>query len=251
MKERRHQHRHQPKVYLTVYDAATGAPLGQLVNMSSEGAMLVTPEPVKVGSRVRCRLNLPLRLMERDAIEFDAECRWCRKNIPANRWESGYQLAVASEDAEIIPYLIIGFEIGGWGDEGPLPEVKTIDLSNRRQSTRYEFDYNLPVYEFDNYRQIGELADLSTEGVRIISRRPVEKGDRLRCRVKLNRTIFQEDYLFLEVRCMWSREISGSTQFESGHRIVNISRRDAAIVMNLIFHDGRPCPGQRTARLVD
>lgn len=250
MVERRKQQRYRPAKYLTVYDFSTGKPLGKLVNMSSEGAMLVTPGPVKESSLLRCCLKLPLQLRGRGEVIFDAECRWCRKNVNADRWESGHQLTMADEDAELVPYLLIGFEVGDWGEKCPVPEVRTIDLANRRDSTRYQFGCTLPVFEKDSYRQIGELADLSTQGVRIISSRPINKGDQLRCRIKLHRKVFQEDFLVFESECRWHRKIEGHLQYESGHRIVTISPRDAAIIMNLIFHDGKVRPTQRKARVV-
>ena len=249
MKERRKLPRYSLKKYLTVYNSVSGQPIGELVNMSEEGAMFVTPEPIRETTSIPCRVKLPLRIMEQDEIVFEAEYRWCRKNIKKNRWESGYRLVTTGINAELIPYLVLGFEIGDWGDKD-LPEVTIIGLESRRGSVRYEFDFPLPVFEVDSYRQIGELSDLSTLGIGIITNRPVKKGDRLNCRVKLPRKVFQEDYLVLQSVCMWSRKIGEQSQYESGHRIETISKRDTAIILNLIIHGGEEQHAERAARVL-
>ncbi|MEW5794798.1 MAG: PilZ domain-containing protein [Candidatus Zixiibacteriota bacterium] len=236
--ERRKNERHSSRKYLKVHDHSTRELLGRLVNLSSDGAMLITPGPVKVSGTRRCAVQLVDQIMGRDEIIFDAECRWCRKNVKEDRWESGYRLTVTGIDAVLISYLILGLKLRFWGEED-LPDAKTVEKRNRRKSDRYELDRPLPVFERNSYRQIGELADFSLSGIRIITPKPVDKDTVLHCRVKLPEQVFQREYLVLDVRCMWCRQGESGLGYESGYSIVNISRQDASIILHLLVHKGK------------
>lgn len=239
--ERRQSERFAPSDRVVVVDAVTNRPIGTIATLSSEGAMLLTARPVKPAAILRCRIDLKQPLLESAVIHFEAECRWCRKNVPLNRWESGYRLTANTDDAYRLSLLVLGFKLGQWG-QTDLPDVTTIDLDNRRKAARFEFDSPLPVYEFKCYRQLGELADLSVSGCRLITDLPFRQDETLRCRVGLPKTVHGQDYLVLSLRCRWCRTAADNTRFESGHAVEILSRRDAALVLYLLINYGRPQP---------
>lgn len=236
--KRKHE-RHASDVRLYVYDAKTGHLIGKLANLSAQGAMLVTSEAIKSSTVYSCRMELPQEILGHRFIEFTAECRWSRKNVELDRWESGYQLSLSGINAEMIEYLILGFKLCGWADPG-LEGLQTVELESRRRSVRYEFDKPLPVFEKSNYRQIGVMADLSVEGMRLLTQKPIEQDQLIECRVKLPKPIFQQEYLILEAVCMWCRKGTRTAEHASGFRLVNVSRENAAIVLHLIIHYARP-----------
>ncbi|HOP06669.1 MAG TPA: PilZ domain-containing protein [candidate division Zixibacteria bacterium] len=108
--------------------------------------------------------------------------------------------------------------------------------SRCRQATRFEFQEKLPVYEKDSYRQIGELVDLSTLGVRLISKQAVESGTLISCRVSLPKPVFGREYLNFEAKCMWSHRCEFAVEYESGYQFCRLSEEDAAIVLHLLIH---------------
>lgn len=247
--DRRKHERCSPEIYLTVHDCLTKQPMGKLVNLSPEGAMLVTSRPIRASTSFRCRVELPHRIMGHNDVFFNAECRWCRKNVKADRWESGYRLNVTGIDAELVQYLILGFKLCDWG-EADLPDAKTRDMENRRRSDRHELCDPLPVFELRSYRQIGKLADLSMAGFRIITQKPIGKDDMLQCRVKLPKKIFQQDYLTLGARCMWCRKRTSDAHYESGHKIVNISEDDASVILHVLIHFAKAQQTKRRVQVV-
>jgi hypothetical protein len=235
MKERRKQDRLNPKKFWNVYDRQTKQQIGKLVNLSSEGAMFITPRPAKASTTYQCRVELPLELLGQPEIIFDAECRWCRKNVKADQWESGYKLNVAGKHAKSISYLVLTLKLGYWGDEN-IADATTREMESRRRQIRYELEEMLPVYELQSYRQIGYLADLSIQGARLITKKRIKKDALNHCRVALSRSIPQQEYLVFDSMCMWCRRSSDGVQYESGHRIVNISEKDSAVLLNLLIH---------------
>ncbi|HVP07364.1 MAG TPA: PilZ domain-containing protein [Candidatus Acidoferrum sp.] len=249
IEERRKSERQDAPQFMTVYDAASKQPVGTLVNMSTEGAMFVTDRPVKPATTFRCRVELPQDIMDHEQVRFEAECRWCRKNVAKDRWESGYRLTAEGIEAYLISCLVLGFTLGDWGDK-TLADVKTVDMENRRRAERYEFESQLAAFEPTSYRQIGLVADLSADGVRLITDGPITEGSKFPCRVKLPKKVFQREFLALNLKCRWCRELKNRNQYESGYRFIDISKEDAAIVLHLMIHYGKPRGSQKRIAVV-
>jgi hypothetical protein len=238
LENRREIKRQTATKHMPVYDFGTGQPLGYLVNLSPAGAMFVTQEPVKPSSTFRCRLQLADSIMGYDDICFDAECRWCRKNIAADRWESGYRIRLSGIDKYLVQFVSLGFELCNWGDDS-IQDVATVEMTNRRKSTRFEVDNPLPVYELKGYRQLGTLMDLSTSGARLVTHKIIRIDDLLHCRVRLPKKIFRRDYLTLNLKCVRCRKLKGGTLYDSGFTIESTSREDTAIILHLLLHYAR------------
>jgi hypothetical protein len=235
MVERRKHKRHKSETYLKVFDRESERPIGELANLSPNGAMLITSERVKESTVIKCQVKLTQPIMGHNEIVFDAECQWCRKNVKKGWWESGYSTNVSGENAELVSYLSLSFELGKWQIPGPI-DVKMVKLENRRKSPRFEVKDHFPVYEQHSYRQIGELADLSTEGASLITPEAIDKGRLLHCRVKLPKKVFQRDYLVFDAECMWCRKIKDKDSYESGYQLKNVLEHDAVIILHLIIH---------------
>lgn len=239
MVERRQDPRYQSPETLTVVDRDTRQPVGTLVNLSNDGAMFVCDSPTKPGATLYCRLDLTRPIMGHSEVVFDAECRWCRKNIARNRWESGYRLSASNENAYLMSFLVLSYKLSE-SDETAIPDVRTVELTNRRRSVRFEFETPLPVFEEQDYRQIGTLADVSVDGFRIISAATVNRSDIVKYRVQLPKKIFEQEFLILTAQCRWCRKMKNGKQFESGYLFQQVAKQDAAVILHLIMHYARP-----------
>ena len=234
MVERRKHPRGEPDKCLSVVDRGSGKRIGLLANLSSEGAMLITETPVKARTTLLCRVKLPLPILDRDYIDFDAECRWSRKNVEQGWWESGYLLKMSAVDRELVSYLSLSFVLGDCGMPN-LSEPTVVLQENLRNTTRYRFRQPLPVYEQRGYKAIGSLVDLSIQGAKLTTIRPVRKGDLLTCKVRLPKTVFGEDFLSFEAECVWCKKNADAATYSSGYLLRNVSERDAAIILHLII----------------
>jgi hypothetical protein len=248
-KDRRKHKRFARPESLTVFDCSIMQPLGELVNLSTDGAMLITSDPIKPASAFRCRMELRPHIMERSEVHFELECRWCRKNVTKSRWESGYRLTAFGDNVYILSFLVLAFKLCGWGDPS-IPDAKTIDMPNRRKADRFEFTDRLPIYEHRGYREIGALVDLSVNGVRIISERPISKDDVLKCRLQLPQTVLQVEFLTLTLQCIWCRSKESADQFESGHKFIGASKQDTAVLLHLMINHGNPKQGEKKILVV-
>ncbi len=108
MKDRRCLRRYETEDYFPVVERGTDRIVGRLANLSAEGAMLITEEPVKKRDILKLTLRLPQPVLGHDSIDFDAECRWCRKGKNSDFYESGYLLKnVPVENQTTIMCLVL------------------------------------------------------------------------------------------------------------------------------------------------
>jgi len=236
MKNRRKHARIPIDDYLMVFDRQSGRHIGGLANLSETGAMLVTLEPVGENSVIPCRVELGRPVLDNDEVVFDAECRWCRKNVKRGWWESGYRLKnVSPKNQELLSYLILRFVMGEWETPGPI-DIDGVERAERRLVQRFAAKEHLTVIEQRSSRRIGGLANLSLSGAMLTTLEPVEPGAKLQCRVQLPKRIFQRDYLMLAAECVWCKKNSAKGWYESGYRLKNVSELDAVIIMHLMIH---------------
>jgi len=240
--ERREHERHTPKKLLEVYDRSKGNLLGGLANISQQGAMFITDRPVKSQARFRCRVKLNKTILARDELYFDAECRWCRKNVAKDRWESGYQLSMSEFDSELLSFLELSFKLGDLGDKD-IEEAEVAELVSRRHLERYDLKGPLEVFEQKSYRKIGQLIDLSTCGAKLKSKRRFKEGELVRFRILLNHPVFRQEYLQFSSRCRWCRK-SEDGLFDSGYLIEEITEENAAVLLHVLIHQCEPANTQ-------
>jgi hypothetical protein len=105
--ERRRTKRRHLVYYLKVFDVETDLLLGHLVDITSEGMMMVREEPIEPGRIFQLRLDLPKQILMKDTLTFSAECRWSQRDVNPDLHKSGFQfLAISENDQAVIDNLV-------------------------------------------------------------------------------------------------------------------------------------------------
>ncbi len=100
--------------YLSIFDRNTNQFVGQLVNITTEGIMLIAENPVKPNLCFEFRMVLPEKIDGRDEILFDAKSLWCKKDVNPSFYDVGFQIEkVELKDVERIQSLIHEFSFKG------------------------------------------------------------------------------------------------------------------------------------------
>jgi hypothetical protein len=90
MQERRKYPRKDLLLFANVYDSKSGKIIGTLLNITLEGAMVLSENRV-----------------EKNELVFTANSRWCGPDINPEFFDVGYQFAnVSDEDSQIIQAII-------------------------------------------------------------------------------------------------------------------------------------------------
>lgn len=112
MSEQRKTPRKIADEILEVSDQHTNAKLGKVVNISAEGLMLLSSEPIAAGSIYQLDLNLPRLINKHSKISFGAEVVWSTPAAQPGSYWTGFRIIDASdEDVVTIDELIFDWHI--------------------------------------------------------------------------------------------------------------------------------------------
>ncbi len=90
--EKRRVERKYLAFYLRVFDGMGSKVVGHLVNISSNGLMLLSDFPIPVNEEYVLRMCLPAALVEKGEITFNAVSRWCKNDTNPDFYLAGFQL---------------------------------------------------------------------------------------------------------------------------------------------------------------
>ena len=93
--------------YLRVFDRTSNQILGHLVDVTQEGAKLISENPISTKKRFQLRMILPAEIFGRDHLDFEAESLWSNPDINPDFHDTGFRLiGVDNRDMLVIARLI-------------------------------------------------------------------------------------------------------------------------------------------------
>jgi len=112
MRDKRKLKRRNLIYYLHVLERASGRLIGYLVDISTEGILLMTESPIAFGTMLELKILLESELSAKQYLYFDARAVRCEKSINGTNYDIGCQLLnLAHEDFREIEAIIdeLGF----------------------------------------------------------------------------------------------------------------------------------------------
>lgn len=82
---------------IAVHDVINGGVFGELVNVTTEGIMVMTDREIETQAIFQLSLELPEPLIGSSQILLGADCLWCRRAENFSRYWAGFQIIDASE----------------------------------------------------------------------------------------------------------------------------------------------------------
>ena len=96
--------------YLKVTDRETGQVIGHAANISNEGLMLISDEPIKTEFTFQLQMFLPEEIQGSRYYEFTATSKWCQEDENPDFYNIGFKLDnISTEGIQVIKHLILGF----------------------------------------------------------------------------------------------------------------------------------------------
>lgn len=106
-RDRRNHGRRRVTEEFTLFDRLTNTRIGRIVNLSLEGALVASEQPVETPCVFACRLDLPKCLHGFEKIEFDIQGKWCKPNEATGMHETGYKfLSLTPECKRLIRVIL-------------------------------------------------------------------------------------------------------------------------------------------------
>lgn len=110
--EQRKLKRKQLVYYLKVSDVDSGNQLGRLVDITEEGLMLISSDPISTGVVFRMELDLPDQEKRTEKLEFEARSIWSKKDVNPNYYDTGFKFVrISGEYVDTIGKLIDEYEL--------------------------------------------------------------------------------------------------------------------------------------------
>jgi hypothetical protein len=97
--------------YLRVWDLESGAVLGHIVDITTEGIMLFSDRPIDPGRTYHLAIRWNNAEGGEEKIQFQAESRWSRPDINDAFYDTGFRIIGGSMDV-FVPILDLIDEYG-------------------------------------------------------------------------------------------------------------------------------------------
>lgn len=101
MIQRRKLERHHVSNSLEVFDLDSGELLGRVVDLHTEGLMLLSEQPIELDRSWALQINLPMTLNGLSEFLVDAESRWNRASIGGGQYWTGLQFTQLPEESRL------------------------------------------------------------------------------------------------------------------------------------------------------
>jgi len=93
--------------YSRVFNAQTRELVGHLVDITPQGAMLISEAPLPTNTMFQLKMELSEDIADKPYLEFGAKSLWCQQDIDPHFYNTGFQLLdVPSQDVEIIQRIV-------------------------------------------------------------------------------------------------------------------------------------------------
>lgn len=98
MEEKRRIKRHQLPQFLEVYNRATDRPIGNIVNVSPHGMMLVSKSQLMPHAVFSLRIKMPCAGRRCKNLDFEALSHWSRADVTPGFFDTGFSFSKTSTD---------------------------------------------------------------------------------------------------------------------------------------------------------
>lgn len=106
--------------------------------------------------------------------------------------------------------------------------------SEQRQQNRLEIQDELIVTDAKTSAALGQLANLSIEGLMLSSKEPIATNTSFHLNIPLSAEGVADAFILVTAESLWSEDISGSGSYWTGFHIENISDEHLAILQKIV-----------------
>ena len=93
--------------YLRVFDAEAARLLGHVVDITTQGLMLVTEDPIELGVVFHLRMVLSEKIGRTNETSFHARSMWCKRDVNPDFYVAGFEFQdMAPDGTNVIERLI-------------------------------------------------------------------------------------------------------------------------------------------------
>lgn len=129
MEEKRRIKRHQLPKFLEVYNRVTDRPLGNIVNISPHGMMLVSKSQLMPHAVFSLRIKIPTEGKRFKNMDFEALSHWSRPDVTPGYFDTGFSFNKTTKEIDELTKALTEYFQFKFDDEDEIYENK-----NKKQS---------------------------------------------------------------------------------------------------------------------
>ena len=103
-----------------------------------------------------------------------------------------------------------------------------------RSLKRRHLIYYLEVYDDDTGELLGNLVDITTEGLKLVSKKPLEAKKVFNMRMHLPEGYFAENVLLFQGKSLWSSNDVNPDFYDTGFNAPDLDSKVKNMIMSLI-----------------
>ena len=93
--------------YSRVFDLKSGRLLGYLENITSEGAMIISEQPLRTNEVYSLRMTLPEEMFPKPVLNLEARSIWCEIDVDPQFFNTGFKFSdLPKEDIVMIEQIV-------------------------------------------------------------------------------------------------------------------------------------------------
>lgn len=107
-------------------------------------------------------------------------------------------------------------------------------MEGERTLKRRHLIYYLEIHDEDSGELIGHLVDITTRGIKLISKNPIEMDKDYQMRMMLPDGYFKEKFVHFTGKSVWSGNDINPDFYDTGFEVANLDKEIRKIVIKLI-----------------
>ncbi|HUT62344.1 MAG TPA: PilZ domain-containing protein [Anaerolineae bacterium] len=111
-------------------------------------------------------------------------------------------------------------------------------MIEKRQQRRVQLFYHLRVFDRVSGNYTGRLVDITMNGIRILNEKPFDTGTEYSFRLDLTKVMSFEQHVDFDAECIWQEREFSSGVYNSGFKIIKITKKARGIIPLLIEQFG-------------
>lgn len=108
-------------------------------------------------------------------------------------------------------------------------------MAEKRRMKRRHLIYYLSVFDRLTNHFVGQLVDITTEGIMLTSETKFELDTLHKLKMVLPEKIMGKNEILFDAQSLWSKQSINPNFYDTGFRLSKISKQDIAIIKHLIY----------------
>ncbi len=111
-------------------------------------------------------------------------------------------------------------------------------MAKSRVLERRHLIYYLEVYDIETGRQLGHLVDITTRGVKLVSKEKIPLNQTFVLKLMLPGGYFKENEIHFEAQSLWSSNDVNPDFYDTGFEVTSLSTAERKIIRKLVEQIG-------------